>query len=136
VKKILPVVLGAILAGCSAPPAARQTPVYSPVSFTGRFVYIVNADVPPKLLFPARPIYPFNMRAAQLSGNATIGFIVEVDGTTSQVQVVNATDPAFGDSARECVTKWRFHPGEKAGRPVRVAMDLPIVFTLNKDGGS
>ncbi len=130
-KRILPVILSAILAGCAGSPVSRQKPVYDPVSFTGDYTYIVNADVPPRAVFQARPTYPTELRANLVSGHSMIGFIVETDGSTSQVQIVNATEAAFGDSARECVTKWRFQPGLKGGRPVRVAMEVPIAFTVN-----
>jgi TonB family protein len=86
----------------------------------------------PAVLTQARPVYPFDLRAAGIVGEALIDFIVDVDGRVVNAFVLRATDARFGESALAAVRQWIFRPGRNAaGRAVPTLMQVPIVYTLN-----
>lgn len=117
----------------SAPAEAiKQTPVANRVVFSGDYIAIETADTKPVPTFQSRPRYPDALRNAGVRGEALIAFIIDKDGRTTEVQVEKASDSAFGESAQQAVAKWKFKPGKKNGEPIRVAMKVPIVFTLEK----
>lgn len=83
----------------------------------------------PKIRVPPR--YPFELRRAGVEGEATIEFIVIKTGTVTNVSVVAASRPEFGDAAAAAVKQWTFDPGQKDGTACNTRMQVPIKFTLN-----
>jgi protein TonB len=76
--------------------------------------------------------YPPMLRDAGVTGEARLQFVINTDGRVdaSTVQVVGATNEAFGDAARRAVEHFRFKPASMMGEPVRVLITIPIRFTL------
>lgn len=132
-KLILYLVLVASFMGCTTAPSIKSVPVENTVTFTGEYVTVKEADIPPRPVFQTKPIYPRSFRKAGVGGSGTIAFIVEIDGTTSELQVKSATDVEFGEAAKVSVSQWRFKPGQKDGRTVRVAIEVPIKFAMRSD---
>lgn len=118
----------ASLAGFAAQPAPR--PVQSKFTFTGEFFKTSEVDQKPTALKVAGPQYPQGWAPARVAGETQIAFIINAKGRTEQVQVVTATDEAFGDAAREAVLKWRFKAAKKDGKPVAVAIVQKVEFNL------
>lgn len=78
--------------------------------------------------------YPAMAREAGISGKAYLKFVVEVDGSISDVQVLRGV-PGCGECDKEAVRvlksfpeKWK--PGKNNGRPARVYYNLPISFNI------
>lgn len=66
-----------------------------------------------------------------ISGRAVLSFVVEPDGSLSNIQVVRKLDPVLDDEAIRVVKampKWI--PGKQNGQMVRVKYNLPIPFRL------
>ncbi len=65
-------------------------------------------------------------------GRVVVSFVVEPDGSISNVQVVRSVDPSFDKEAVR-VTKAmpRWIPGKQNGKAVRVKYNLPVTFRLN-----
>mgnify|MGYP002077211450 CR=1 FL=1 len=80
------------------------------------------------------PVYPRHWRERGIEGVAVIAFIVDSEGVPTQVQCRSATDQAFADAAQEAVRQWRFSPAHKNGRVMACAMEVPVRFTINRDG--
>jgi TonB family protein len=116
------------ISGCESAPSG---PVNNQVTFSGGYITVDQADVKPSPRFQSPPKYPVSLRNAGISGNALIAFLVEMDGHTSQVQVKSATNPEFGEAAKEAVEQWIFAPGMRNSVPERVALEVPITFTLD-----
>ncbi len=60
-----------------------------------------------------------------------MNFVVERDGSISDVQVVRGQDPSLDREAERVIKtmpKWK--PGQQRGKPVRVRFTLPVVFRL------
>lgn len=74
--------------------------------------------------------YPEPARRAGIEGQLVLDFIVERDGSTSHVQVVESLHPLCDSAAAAALREVRFVPGRQNGEPVRVHMRLPVRFRL------
>ena len=108
----------------------RLVPVHFKVKFSGQAEDVGNLDLPPKILHETEPVFPSVFEDEEVAGGATIDFIVDPDGSTSEVQVADADDAAFGEAARNAVARWKYSPGLKNGRPVRVKMHIRLELKL------
>lgn len=64
-------------------------------------------------------------------GRVTVQFVVERDGSISRVTVLRGVDKYLDEEAIRVVKsapKWK--PGENRGKPVRVYVQVPIIFVL------
>jgi protein TonB len=93
---------------------------------------IAALDQIPVPRFQSLPVYPFNLLKQGITGYAVIGFIVDTHGDVRDPWVVKATHEEFANSAWNCVSKWKFKPGLRAGRKVNTRMAVPIVFNLEE----
>lgn len=76
--------------------------------------------------------YPAAMRKNNIQGKVFITFIVEKDGSLSDVHTVRDIGSGTGDEAvRVIKLSPNWNPGIQNGRPVRVAFTMPISFTLD-----
>jgi len=76
--------------------------------------------------------YPEVARNAGISGQVFIEFVVERDGSISNVRVLVGVFPELDQEAVRVVRmmpKWK--PGRQMGRPVRTFYQIPIRFTIN-----
>ncbi len=76
-------------------------------------------------------IYPPEAVDAELQGKVYLRFVVEKNGSISNVIVVRTPDPILSKEAVRVVEmspKWT--PGKINGSPVRVYVNFPITFTL------
>lgn len=76
--------------------------------------------------------YPTRAARQGIEGRVFIQFVVERDGSLTDVQVVRGIGGGCDEEAIRVVQgapKWE--PGRQRGRPVRVRMVLPILFQLN-----
>ena len=77
--------------------------------------------------------YPEDAIRQKLGGRVMVQFVVETDGTISNVRVAKTVFPSLDNEAVRVVKampKWK--PGKENGRTVRVNFTLPIVFNINK----
>ncbi|MDO9000480.1 energy transducer TonB [Sediminibacterium sp.] len=79
--------------------------------------------------------YPSMAREAGISGKAHLKFVIEMDGSISDVQILKGVS-GCSDCDKEAVrviksypTKWK--PGKQNGRAVRVFYNLPVSFKIN-----
>ena len=75
--------------------------------------------------------YPELAAENGIQGRVFITFVVETNGTVSNVTVSRSVDQLLDDAAKEAVMaspKWE--PGMQRGRPVRVRYSIPIIFQL------
>ncbi|SUB77682.1 energy transducer TonB [Porphyromonas macacae] len=66
-----------------------------------------------------------------VQGKVHLGFVVERDGSITQIQVIRGVDPELDKEAIRVVKsmpKWK--PGQQQGRPVRCRFTLPVTFQL------
>lgn len=77
-------------------------------------------------------LYPEMARKAQIQGVAIIRFIVETDGTPSNIEVYQERPPGlgFGEAGMKAIAAMKFKPGMQRDRKVRVPMQQVIKFQL------
>jgi TonB family protein len=74
--------------------------------------------------------YPKIARDAGIEGLAVLMFVVEENGSTSDITVLKSLHPACDSAAVVAVRRTLFKPGRQNGKVVRVKMRLPIRFRL------
>lgn len=77
--------------------------------------------------------YPKDAIKQNVGGRVMVMFVVEADGSLSNVRVARKVFPSLDSEAVRVVKampKWK--PGKEKGRPVRVNFTLPVVFTVKK----
>jgi len=75
--------------------------------------------------------YPELAAENGIQGRVFITFVVETNGTVSNVTITRSVDALLDEAAKEAVAaspKWE--PGMQRGRPVRVRYSIPIIFQL------
>ncbi|MBI5382624.1 MAG: energy transducer TonB [Opitutae bacterium] len=87
-------------------------------------------DSIPVVRYQAKPVYPFALRSAGITGEVVVAFIVEADGEVHAVEAVRSTQKEFESAAVEAVSKWKFKAGKKDGRTVATRMQVPIKFSI------
>jgi len=74
--------------------------------------------------------YPDVERDIDIRGRVIVGFIVEKDGSLSNIIVKRGVTPARDKEAMRVVESMpKFKPGKQQGVPVRVRYVIPIVFS-------
>ena len=76
--------------------------------------------------------YPKQAMKEGIQGRVAVRFIVEKDGSISDVKPILSVHPLLNKEAVrvvESMPKWT--PGKQNGKPVRVRFNLPIMFKLN-----
>ncbi len=63
-------------------------------------------------------------------GSVIVRFIVEKDGSISDVKVIRSIDPLVDDEAVRVVRSMKWIPAEKDGKAVRFRFTLPVSFKL------
>ena len=76
--------------------------------------------------------YPENDREKNIQGLVIVNFVVEKNGSLSNVNILRGVTPTLDAEAMrvvEAMPAWI--PGEQDGEVVRVSINLPIRFTLH-----
>ncbi len=77
--------------------------------------------------------YPAEALDACVQGRVVVSFVVEPDGTLSNVQVIRGIHPSMdAEAVRVCYEMPLWNPGRQNGVEVRVKYNLPIQFRLPK----
>ena len=93
-----------------------------------------QVDTEPALIQGVPPEYPYKARKAGLTGKVFLKFIVNVDGSVSDVSVLGTIgSEAFHQAAIDAISQYRFKPGTLNGKVVPVWMTLPVSFRLPKE---
>ena len=75
--------------------------------------------------------YPVIAQENGIQGRVICTFVVEKDGSITDVQVVRGVDPSLDKEAIRVIQQMpRWKPGRQRGQPVRVRFTLPVVFRL------
>lgn len=75
--------------------------------------------------------YPIVAKENGIQGHVVVSFIVEKDGSISNVSVVRQVDPSLDREAKRVVKSMpRWNPGKQNGKAVRTAYRVPVSFRL------
>jgi periplasmic protein TonB len=76
--------------------------------------------------------YPQMAREAGIQGTVFVTFVVERDGSVTDVRVIRGIGGGCDEEAVRVVRNMpRWEPGRQRGQPVRVQFNMPIRFVLN-----
>lgn len=76
--------------------------------------------------------YPVVAQENGIQGRVIVGFVVETDGSISDIKVKRSVDPSLDREALRVIKampKWK--PGKLNGSAVRVIYTVPVVFGLH-----
>lgn len=76
--------------------------------------------------------YPQDARVQKKQGRVIIQFVVEKDGSLSNVNIIRGVFPSIDEEALRVIKsspKWK--PGLQNGKPVRVQYAVPLSFSLS-----
>ena len=74
--------------------------------------------------------YPEDAIKQNVGGRVLVMFVVEPDGSLSNVEVARKVFPSLdAEAIRVVKTMPKWKPGKEKGKPVRVNFTLPIVFS-------
>jgi TonB family protein len=117
--RLLGLALVALLTGAGLP--ATETAASAPETAK------VKSPVPTKRV---RPVHPVELQKKFTNGQALVECVVTETGAVQEVKTVSASLPAFGRAAEDALRQWEFRPGELAGKPVPVRLQVPFEFKL------
>ena len=93
--------------------------------------YRVGSGVtPPTVLSRIEPVYSEAARKAKLQGKVVLSAIVRKDGSLEVLSVVRGLGLGLDENAIKALKKWRFRPGKRSGKPVDVALNIEVDFSL------
>ena len=75
--------------------------------------------------------YPVVAEENGIQGRVTVQFVVEKDGSVTDVRIMKSVDPSLDKEAERVVKSMpKWIPGKQNGSPVRVNYYVPVVFRL------
>ena len=75
--------------------------------------------------------YPTVAAENGVQGRVVVGFVVERDGSITDVQILRGVDPSLDREAMRVVKSMpRWTPGKQNGSAVRVKYQVPVAFRL------
>jgi periplasmic protein TonB len=84
-------------------------------------------DVAPRSSRRARPDYPKAAYEKGIEGTVHLEILIDEKGRVAQARVTKSI-PELDGAALACVTKWRFVPAQKEGRPVAALAVVTVTF--------
>ena len=75
------------------------------------------------------PTYPNALKTEGISGMVTVSLTVDEKGNVANVVVKKSTRPEFEQPAIDAVSRWKFEPAKKDGKPVAVQVVVPVKFS-------
>src|ERR1700729_4223080 len=92
-------------------------------------VYKVGGDVSaPLVIHSVEPEYKDAARNGKVSGNVLVSLLVDAHGNPSHVHVVQGLHMGLDERALEAVRQYKFKPGMRDGKPVRVELTIVVNF--------
>ena len=77
--------------------------------------------------------YPDEAKEKRLSGRVTCSFIINTNGTISNVEIISGIDPSLDNEALRVMSiSPRWNPGKHRGKAVPVIMSLPLSFRISE----
>ncbi len=96
---------------------------------------VYHVDTEPVLIHAVSPVYPDIAQKMSLNGKVLLKFVVNVDGSVSDVEVLRSIGAKiFQKAATDAISQYRFKPAEHNGKVVPVWKTLPFEFVALRRG--
>jgi len=91
----------------------------------------IGGDVSaPQVIYKVAPEYSIEARMAKATGYVRLHLIVDSSGCVNSIRVDHSLGMGLDEKAIEAVSKWRFRPGLKNGKPVATFATIDFNFRL------
>ena len=84
----------------------------------------------PKVIYQVDPEFSEEARRAKFSGDVYVSVIVDELGRPTHVHVVRGIGMGLDEKAVEAVKQYKFQPAMLGGKPVKVAVDVNVIFNI------
>lgn len=112
---------------CSSVPA-NVAPIEA-YTVQGAPIYCVGAKVsPPKLLSKHEPEFTPLARQLQYEGTTILSATVNESGSIEGIQVLRPAGFGLDDAAVQAVKTWKFDPGKRDGKPVKIVIEIEVAY--------
>ena len=100
--------------------------------------YYLSVEVMPEPIGGMKAIYkkityPKKAKENGIEGTVIIRVLIEKDGEVKDAQVIKGIGYGCDEAARLAIFYHRFKPGLQRGKRVKVQMDIPVEFKLDKN---
>jgi TonB family protein len=107
-------------------------------SWVIRFAELKTAQKEGELLAPVAteksdPAYPMELMKANVHGSVTLYAIIHSDGRIGDIRVLSSPDERLDPYATNALSRWKFLPALKAGKPVALEAVVVIPFRLRRE---
>lgn len=92
---------------------------------------IGDVEEKPRPLRQVAPTYPPALKRQKVNGTVNVVFIVDPQGNVIAPRVERSTHPEFEKPALNAIRRWKFSPGKKDGKAVKVRVRAPMIFKVN-----
>lgn len=123
------ILIAAILAGCAHAPLQQATAEIDATS-TAALASGVVAPLPLRQLQAKLPGWLDGSE-----GTVVVHCTIAADGWVWDVRTAYASDPDLAPYAMDAVSRWRFAPGTRDGRPVSMRVSIPVQFVSEPVAG-
>lgn len=94
-------------------------------------VYELGAGITrPKLIHYVEPSFSTKGKEAFVEGTVAVSIVVNTRGVPDALQIVKGLNAEEDRSALEALKQWRFEPGTKDKKPVKVRLRVEVSFHL------
>ena len=92
---------------------------------------LADLDQRPQPIAQIAPRHPPALLKAKIEGNVVLLFVLDENGRVSDPRVESSSRPEFEAPALKALSRWRFKPGTRDGKPVKTYVRQQIVFRIN-----
>jgi TonB family protein len=78
------------------------------------------------------PAYPPDVLRDRVEGTVTLYAVIHMDGSVSNIKVLNSLDSRLDQNAARALAGWHFRPGTKNGEPVDIEAVVLVPFRLQR----
>ena len=84
----------------------------------------------PVVVKETKPEYPEDLMRAGVHGTVELEGVVQIDGSIDSIRVTKGIDERLDQEAVKALGQWRFKPGQKDGKDVRVLISIEMSFNV------
>ena len=93
-----------------------------------------EVDRTPEGVLTMQPVYPYRARRMTIEGYVQVKFLVDKNGETRDLTIMRSEPVGvFEKTVEKTLSRWKFKPGVKDGKPVATWVMTTIKFKLEND---
>jgi protein TonB len=80
------------------------------------------------------PRYPSMLQSSGVEGEVLVQFVIDTTGRADMksFKVLKSSNDLFTQSVRSVLPEYRFYPAETGGRKVKMYVQMPFTFKINR----